>query len=106
MENLDVARVLDEVADLLEIQGANPFRIRAYRGAVRTVEGLTRPLSQMVDEGEDLTELPGIGKQVDAHIRELLQTGELTVLDEIATEIPRTLVELTRLDGVGPKKAR
>ncbi|MDT8341757.1 MAG: nucleotidyltransferase domain-containing protein, partial [Longimicrobiales bacterium] len=106
MENLDVARILDEVADLLEIQGANPFRVRAYRGAVRTVEGLTQPLSRMVEEGEDLTALPGIGKQVDAHIRELLQTGALSVLDEIGAEIPRTLVELTRLDGVGPRKAR
>jgi DNA polymerase (family 10) len=106
MENLDVARTLAEVADLLEIQGSNPFRIRAYRGAVRTVETLTRPLSEMVADGEDLTELQGIGKQVDSHIRELLQTGQLTVLDEIAEEIPRTLVELTRLDGVGPKKAR
>ena len=106
MENLDIARVLGEVADLLEIQGANPFRIRAYRGAVRTVEGLTRPLSQMVEEGEDLTELQGVGKQVDAHIRELLQTGELTVLDEITETVPRSLVELTRLDGVGPKKAK
>jgi DNA polymerase (family 10) len=106
MENLDVARILTEVADLLEIQGSNPFRIRAYRGAVRTVETLTRPLTEMVARGEDLTELQGIGKQVDSHIRELLQTGQLTVLDEIAEEIPRTLVELTRLDGVGPKKAR
>jgi DNA polymerase (family 10) len=106
MENLDVARTLTEVADLLEIQGSNPFRIRAYRGAVRTVETLTRPLTEMVADGEDLTELQGIGKQVDSHIRELLQTGQLTVLDEIAEEIPRTLVELTRLDGVGPKKAR
>lgn len=106
MENLDVARTLAEVADLLEIEGANPFRIRAYRGAVRTVEGLTTPLGRMVEAGEDLTELQGIGKQVDAHIRELLQTGHLTVLDEIATRVPRTLVELTRLDGVGPKKAR
>lgn len=106
MENLDIARVLEEVADLLEIQGANPFRIRAYRGAVRTVEGLPRPLAQMVEEGEDLTELPGVGKQVDAHIRELLQTGELSVLDEITASVPRSLVELTRLDGVGPKKAK
>src|SRR6056297_310013 len=106
MENLDVARTLSEVADLLEIQGANPFRIRAYRNAVRTVESLTRPLSQMVDEGEDLTELQGVGKQVDAHIRELLQTGQLTVLDEITEEVPRTLTQLVRLDGVGPKKAK
>ena len=106
MENLDVARVLSEVADLLEIQGANPFRIRAYRGAVRTVQGLTRPLTRMVEAGEDLTELQGVGKQVDAHIRELLQTGQLAVLDEITETVPRTLVELTRLDGVGPKKAK
>ena len=106
MENLDVARTLGEVADLLEIQGANPFRVRAYRGAVRTVQGLTRPLTRMVEEGEDLTELQGVGKQVDAHIRELLQTGQLTVLDEITETVPRTLVELTRLDGVGPKKAK
>lgn len=106
MENLDVARTLGEVADLLEIRGSNPFRIRAYRNAVRTVESLTRPLTRMVDEGEDLTELQGVGKQVDAHIRELLQTGQLTVLDEITEEIPRTLTQLVRLDGVGPKKAK
>lgn len=106
MENLDIARTLSEVADLLEIQGANPFRVRAYRNAVRTVESLTRPLSQMVDEGEDLTELQGVGKQVDTHIRELLQTGQLTVLDEITEEVPRTLTQLVRLEGVGPKKAR
>ena len=106
MENLDVARTLAEVADLLEIQGANPFRVRAYRGAVRTVQGLTRPLTRMGEEGEDLTALQGVGKQVDAHIRELLQTGQLTVLDEITETVPRTLVELTRLDGVGPKKAK
>ncbi|MDT8368918.1 MAG: DNA polymerase/3'-5' exonuclease PolX [Longimicrobiales bacterium] len=106
MENLDVARTLGEVADLLEIQGANPFRVRAYRNAVRTVESLTRPLTEMVEKGDDLTELQGVGKQVDAHIRELLQTGQLTVLDEITREIPRTLTQLVRLDGVGPKKAR
>ncbi len=106
MENLDIARTLTEVADLLEIKGANPFRIRAYRDAVRTVNGLTRSLSSMVAEGEDLTELQGVGKKVDLHIRELLQTGQLTVLDEITSEIPRTLAQLTRLDGVGPKKAK
>ena len=106
MENLDIARTLTEVADLLEINGANPFRIRAYRDAVRTVNGLTRSLSAMVAEGEDLTELQGVGKKVDLHIRELLQTGQLTVLDEITAEIPRTLAQLTQLDGVGPKKAK
>lgn len=106
MENLDVAHVLEELADLLEIQGANPFRIRAYRNAVRTVEGLTRPLRAMVEAGEDLTDLPAIGKDLAQHIAELMETGRIGRLEEIAEAFPRSLVELMRLDGVGPKKAR
>jgi len=106
MENLDVARTLTLLADLLEIQGANPFRIRAYRNAVNTVNGLSRPLAAMVDAGEDLTELPGIGKNVAAHIEELLSTGSIDRLREVEAEIPRTLVELMRLPGLGPKKAK
>jgi DNA polymerase (family 10) len=106
MENLDIAHVLEELADLLEIQGANPFRIRAYRNAVRTVEGLTRPMRAMVDAGEDLTGLPAIGKDLAEHIVELVRTGRMTRLEELTEEFPRSLVELMRLDGVGPKKAR
>lgn len=106
MENLDIARTLEELADLLEIQGANPFRIRAYRNAVRTVEGLTRPLRAMVEAGEDLSELPAIGKDLAEHIVELIRTGRMTRLEALAEEFPRTLVGLMRLDGVGPKKAR
>lgn len=106
MENFDIARTLDETADLLEIEGANPFRIRAYRNAVRTVESLSRSLQSMVEEGEDLTELQGIGSEMDRHIRELLQTGQLSTLNDVTSRIPRTLAELTRLDGVGPKKAK
>ena len=106
MENLDVARTLTTLADLLEIQGASPFRIRAYRNAVATINGLTRTLDSMVENGEDLTELPGVGKSVAKHVTELLETGRITRLDEVSAEIPITLVELVRLDGVGPKKAR
>ncbi len=106
MENIEIASVLDELGDLLEINGSNPFRIRAYRNAVRTVRGLTRSLESMVTEGEDLTELPAVGKDMSAHIVELITTGSLTRLDELAEEIPRTLVTLVKLDGVGPKKAK
>jgi DNA polymerase (family 10) len=106
MQNFDVAKTLTTMADLLEIQGANPFRIRAYRNAVNTVQSLSRPLSQMVAAGEDLTELPGIGKNVAAHIEELLSTGSIARMEEVAAEIPVTLVELVHLDGVGPKKAK
>ena len=105
MENIEIARSLEELADLLEIQGANPFRIRAYRNAIRTVAGETRSLAVMVAQEEDLTELPGIGKDLASHIREMVETGTMEVLEEVTREVPRELATLTRLDGVGPKKA-
>lgn len=106
MENIEIAAVLDEVGDLLEIQGANPFRVRAYRNAVRTVRGLTRSLASMVAAEEDLAELPGIGQDLSAAIVELIGTGRLRRVEELGERIPRSLVELVKLDGVGPKKAR
>jgi DNA polymerase (family 10) len=106
MENLDIARTLTMMADLLEIQGANPFRIRAYRNAVNTIASLSRPLTAMIEAGEDLTELPNVGKNVAAHVVELLDTGRIGRMEEVTAEYPVTLVELMRLDGVGPKKAR
>jgi DNA polymerase (family 10) len=106
VENLEVAAVLREFGDLLEIKGSNPFRIRAYRNAVRTINDLTRPLATMVEADEDLTELPGIGKEMASHIRELVEWGELSALETLREEVPRTLTDLIRLDGVGPKKAK
>jgi DNA polymerase (family 10) len=106
MENSEIARALLDVADLLEIQEANPFRVRAYRNAARTVEAETTPLRQQVERGATLTALPGIGKEMAAHIRELVGTGQLTFLAELAAEFPRGLLELIRLPGVGPKRAR
>ena len=106
MENIEIAAVLDELADLLEIRGSNPFRIRAYRNAVRTVRGLTRSLKSMIEAEEDLTELSAIGKDMSAHIVELIATGSLSRLEDLAEEIPRSLVDLVKLDGVGPKKAK
>ena len=106
MENIEIAAVLDELAGLLEIKGSNPFRIRAYRNAVRTVRGLTRPLKAMVEAEEDLTQLAAIGKDMSSHIVELVETGRLSRLEELSDEIPRSLVGLVKLDGVGPKKAK
>ncbi len=106
MENFEIARTLRELAVLLEIQGANPFRVRAYRNAVQTINGLTRSLASMLEAGEDLTALPDVGKNVASHIQELVETGKLQRIEEITSEFPRDLVTLVRLDGVGPKKAR
>ncbi|MEX2532268.1 MAG: DNA polymerase/3'-5' exonuclease PolX [Gemmatimonadota bacterium] len=106
MQNIEIARRLEELADLLEIKGSNPFRIRAYRNAIRTVRGLTRPVAEMLAAGEDVTELQGIGKDLGSHLEELVETGGLELLEEVAREVPRELATLTRLDGVGPKKAK
>jgi len=107
MENIEIAAVLTEMADLLEIQGdTNPFRIRAYRNAVFTVQESPDPIRKIVASGGDLTDLPAIGRDMASHITELVMTGRLTPLDEIAKEVPRSLIQLTRLPGVGPKKAR
>ena len=105
MENLEIAAALKEMAVLLEIQGGvNPFRIRAYRNAVHTIEEHPVPLRKLVDEGADLTELPAIGKDMASHITELVTTGRLGELEAVAAEVPRSLIQLTRLPGVGPKK--
>ena len=106
MNNAEIAQVLEEVADVLEIQNENTFRVRAYRNAARTIEVQTAPLSRMVEEGSPLTDLPGIGKEMANHIKEMVETGTLGFRDRLLAEIPRSLIELVRLPGVGPKKAR
>jgi len=106
MENLEIAQVLSQMADLLEIQDANPFRVRAYRNAARFVDGHAKPMRRLVAEESDLTQLPGIGKEMARHIHELIETGGLAALDELAEKIPRSLIDVIELPGVGPKKAK
>jgi DNA polymerase (family 10) len=106
VENLEISKVLSQVADLLEVQGANPFRVRAYRNAARFVDSYATPLRKLVADGADLTELPSIGKDMASHIGELVDTGKLSALDELTTKIPRTLIDVMELPGVGPKKAK
>jgi DNA polymerase (family 10) len=107
MENIDIARVFEHVADLLEIQGANPFRIRAYRNAARTVESLSSSIAAMLTGGDRaLEDLPGIGRDLAAKIREIVTTGELALVAELASTTPQTLVALLRIPGLGPKRAR
>jgi DNA polymerase (family 10) len=106
MENSEIAAVLEDVGLLLQIKGANPFRIRAYENAARTVDDHAVPLRAMVADGADLTQLSGIGKDMARYITELVTTGRLSILEELTAEIPRSLLELVRLPGVGPKRAR
>jgi DNA polymerase (family 10) len=102
--NSDVARIFNRVADLLEIESENPYRVRAYRNAARTVTGLPRGVSDMVDAGEALDDLPGIGKDLAGKIREIVDTGTLSQLEEIEEKTPPELSELMKIPGLGAKK--
>ncbi|HUF27004.1 MAG TPA: DNA polymerase/3'-5' exonuclease PolX [Gemmatimonadaceae bacterium] len=107
IENAEVARIFREMADVLEIEGANPFRIRAYRNAARTVEELPEPVARMVrDEPKRLTTLPGIGADLAGKIGEIVGTGRLAALREAEHEAPHGAVSLMHVPGIGPRKAR
>lgn len=104
--NARIAADLDEIADLLELQDANPFRVRAFRNGARTVRDLDRPVRAMVEAGEDLRELPGIGKDLAAQIERRVRGEEMDPLLQLRGEVPRGLLDVVRVPGVGPKKAR
>jgi hypothetical protein len=107
MENRDIARHLEEVADLLEGQGGNPFRVRAYRQAASTLRGLGRPVADLLraEGSPSLTRLRGIGESLAAHIEELVATGRLGFLDRLRGQVdPEGL--LASVPGIGPGLAR
>ena len=106
IQNVDVARIFTKIADLLEIEDANPFRVRAYRNAAGTVAGLSRDISDMVQSEDDLTALPGIGKDLAGKIKEIVETGTLSQLEELGERIAPELAQLTRLPGLGPKRVK
>ena len=104
--NARIAADLDEIADLLELQDANPFRVRAYRNAARTVRDADAPIRARVEANEDLRELPGIGKDIAAQIVRKVEGHEMEALVELRGKVPRGLLDVVRVPGVGPKKAR
>ena len=104
VHNEDIAAVFDEMADLLEIEGDNPFRIRAYRNGARSLRELGRDVGGLVEAGEDLTRLPGIGRNLAEKIHEYLDTGHCRALEKLSRKVPADLSELLKLPGLGPKR--
>ncbi|HEY0887816.1 MAG TPA: DNA polymerase/3'-5' exonuclease PolX [Ramlibacter sp.] len=104
--NADVAAVFSRIADLLEVQGANPFRIRAYRNAARNVGELGRSVAAMVEAGEDLDPLPGIGPDLAGKIAEIVATGTCDQLERLREELPPAITELLAIPRLGPKRVR
>jgi len=106
MTNSQIADVFQQMADLLEFQGANPFRVRAYRNGARTIRDLAEPIVDRVNkQNVPLTEIQGIGKDLAEKCCELIQTGSLQQLEKLLTEIPATVLDILRIPGLGPKKA-
>mgnify|MGYP003339908565 FL=1 len=106
ISNSDIAGAFDEMADLLEIQAANPFRVRAYRNAARVVRSWPSDLAELVRMGKELPKLPGLGKDLTGKAHEFAETGRLRALEEIKRETPEGLRDLLRLPGLGPKRVR
>jgi DNA polymerase (family X) len=104
VQNLAVAAIFEEIADRLAIQGANAFRVRAYGNAVRMLQGLGRDVKQMVERGDDLTELPGVGADLAGKIREIVETGKCALLERLRREMPAAVTELLKVPGLGPKR--
>ena len=106
LSNAQIAATLDELADLLEFQGANAFRVRAYRNGARAVRNLSQAVAQLVEEDpRQLTDIEGIGQSVAEKCVTLVQTGRLPQLEALLEEIPESVLTLLRIPGLGPKKA-
>ena len=106
MENKGIADIFTAIADILDIEGENPFRVRSYRNAARTIEDLSQSLESMVKTGMDLGEIPGIGKSIREKIEEIISTGKCHFLEELRVQVPAGLTELLKLEGLGPKKVK
>ena len=103
---LKLLHFFERVADLLEIEDENPFRIRAYRNAERTIRGSTVSMMDLLKQGEDLSTLPNIGKDLVEKIQVIVETGDLPLLGEIEARTPVSLGELLKIRGLGPKRVK
>ena len=106
VQNAEVAAMFDQAAELLEIEGENQFRVRAYRRAARVIEGLPQSVKSLLSAGRDLSELPGIGKDLAGKIAEIVETGHFKLLDALKKKLPGELGEIAALPGLGPKRVK
>ena len=106
IHNADIAAIFEELADLLEVDGADFYRVRAYRNGARSIHDLPHELAALIDDGEDLVKLPGIGKELAKKIHEIIDSGHCRALTRLHRHLPHSLTELLALPGLGPKRVR
>ena len=105
MKNGEVVKVFQDIADLLELKGENVFKIRAYQKAARAIEHHPRELEAMIEEGEDLQSIPGVGEAIAKKTTELIRTGKLGYYESLKAEFPEGITTLLAIPGIGPKTA-
>ncbi|MCH8298086.1 MAG: DNA polymerase/3'-5' exonuclease PolX [Chloroflexi bacterium] len=103
--NEQIAELFENMGALLEMKGDTIFKIRAYQRAARTIEQLSSPLAQAVENGEDLTKIPGVGKAISEKIAEFIETGQVAAYQRLLDELPPGVLELKNIPGIGPKTA-
>lgn len=106
VQNSEIADIFYEIADLLEIEDANQFRVRAYRDAARTIEGYPRRVNEMIEKDESLEEIPGIGEDLANKIAEIVETGNLVFYEKLLARTPQSLLKLLDISGLGPKRVQ
>lgn len=106
VQNAEIAAMFDQTADLLEFKGENQFRVRAYRKAARTIEGLPQSVRSLLSAEADLSELPGIGKDLAGKIADIVKTGHFELLDSLKKRLPGQLGDMAALPGLGPKRVK
>jgi DNA polymerase (family 10) len=106
VQNAEIAAMFDQAAELPEIAGENQFRVRAYRRAAREIEGLPKAVASLLKSGGDLSELPGIGKDLAGKIADIVKTGHFGLLDTLKKKLPGELGDMAALPGLGPKRIK
>jgi DNA polymerase (family 10) len=106
VHNAEIAELFSRLADLLEVEDANPFRVRAYRNAARTIAGLGQNIATLLESGTDLADLPGIGEAIAGKIQTIVETGRLPQLEEVQARTPAALSDLMKIEGLGPKRVK
>jgi DNA polymerase (family 10) len=104
MKNQEIARIFNDIADILEIKGENPFRIRAYRRAAMNIESLTKDVAETTKD--ELMKIPGIGQDLAGKIEEFVRTGKMKAYEDLKKEVPEGLSMLLSVPGLGPKTAK
>jgi DNA polymerase (family 10) len=107
-DNAEVARVLRQIADMLEFKNENPFKIRSYQMAAETIGSMGTPVTDLAIRGGagELQKIPGIGKAISAQILEIVETGKSSYFEELTQDVPATVLGLRRVSGIGLKTAQ